>query len=194
MQGSGIAFFAVAATFQSQSGKSPLPFFPDSLALPFQNSQQSAISSVIMLCTTFVNLTLTVLIFFRLLYYQRFISKTLGKAHGLPYTKVITMCVESCALIVVFSTVNIVMIITNNVRYLIPFLLFPHVCVSRCMSYKHISLHSACRSFLPSLLCTGLLWVELPAQMQPRPPIHIMKTLPIILEQIAQLFVSRTPL
>jgi hypothetical protein len=107
-----------------------LPLIPDSLALPFQNSKQSAVSSVVMFCTTFVNLVLSLLIFSRLIYYQRYISKTLGSAHGSPYLKVITMCVESCALIVVFSTTNIVMIMTNDTSYLIPFLLFPHICVS----------------------------------------------------------------
>ncbi|KAF8880823.1 hypothetical protein CPB84DRAFT_1792317 [Gymnopilus junonius] len=125
----GIAFFVVAGIYQTQQGKSVLPFVPDSLALPFQNSKQSAISSFVMFCTTFVNLTLTSLIFFRLLYYQRFISKTLGTAHASPYTRVITMCVESCALIVVISTTNIVMIISNHVGYLIPFMLLPHICV-----------------------------------------------------------------
>lgn len=107
-----------------------IPLIPDSLALPFQNPRQSAISSVVMFCTTFVNLVLSLLIFLRLIYYQRYISKTLGTAHGSPYLKVITMCVESCALIVVFSTTNIVMIIKNDTSYLIPFLLFPHICVS----------------------------------------------------------------
>ncbi|PPQ72830.1 hypothetical protein CVT26_003339 [Gymnopilus dilepis] len=125
----GIAFFAVAGIFQTKQGNAILPFVPDSLALPFQNSSQSAISSFVMFCTTFVNLTLTSLIFFRLLYYQRFISKTLGAAHASTYTRVITMCIESCALIVVISTTNIVMIITNNVGYLIPFMLLPHICV-----------------------------------------------------------------
>lgn len=142
-QGSGIAFFVVAGIFQSESANSLLPYVPDSLALPFQNPKQSAVSSVIMFCTTFVNLTLTTLVFLRLLYYQKFISKTLGKAYSLPYTKVITMCVEYCALIVVFSTVNIVMIITNNVGYLIPFLLLPQICVS-VFSYFRLKSPEVC--------------------------------------------------
>jgi len=82
-----------------------------------------------MFCTTFVNLVLALLVLLRLLYYQRFISKTLGAAHGSPYLRVISMCVESCGLIVVMSTTNIVMIITNNITYLIPFMLLPHICV-----------------------------------------------------------------
>ncbi|KDR73726.1 hypothetical protein GALMADRAFT_280844, partial [Galerina marginata CBS 339.88] len=89
--GSGIAFFAVAGIWRSQFGEAgSLPFIPDSLALPVQNTKQSAVSSVIMFCTTFVNLVLALLVFLRLLYYQKYISQTLGTAHASPYMKVIS--------------------------------------------------------------------------------------------------------
>ena len=51
--------------------------------------------------STFVNITLAVLIISRLVYYRGNIRNTLGVEHGSPYANVITMCVESSALMVI---------------------------------------------------------------------------------------------
>ena len=51
--------------------------------------------------TVLVNLIFATLIIVRILNYQRQISKLLGKAYGSPYTRIISICVESCALITI---------------------------------------------------------------------------------------------
>jgi len=51
--------------------------------------------------TVLVNLIFATLIVVRILNYQRQISKLLGKAYGSPYTRIISICVESCALITI---------------------------------------------------------------------------------------------
>jgi len=51
--------------------------------------------------TVFGNISFTALIGVRLFNHQRDISKALGKAYGSPYTRITTICVESCALITI---------------------------------------------------------------------------------------------
>ena len=51
--------------------------------------------------STLVNIILAVLIVSRLVYHRRYIRNTLGVGHGSPYTNIITMCVESSALMVI---------------------------------------------------------------------------------------------
>ncbi|KIM43523.1 hypothetical protein M413DRAFT_382906 [Hebeloma cylindrosporum] len=85
---------------------------------------------VLIMCSTLVNIVLAALIILRLIYHQRHIRKVLGMAHGSPYSKVITMCVESSALIVIFGGVYTVLAFEQgNGSVLIPFLLLPHICV-----------------------------------------------------------------
>ena len=50
-----------------------------------------------------LNIILATLIVLRLLYHGRRIRNTLGLEHGSPYTKIITICVESSALMVIAS-------------------------------------------------------------------------------------------
>jgi hypothetical protein len=50
-----------------------------------------------------VNIILAALIVVRLVYHRRYIQNTLGAQHGSPYTNIITMCVESSALMVIAS-------------------------------------------------------------------------------------------
>jgi len=49
--------------------------------------------------TVLGNVIFATLITVRVYYRQRQISKILGKAYGSPYTRIISICVESCALI-----------------------------------------------------------------------------------------------
>ena len=88
----------------------------------------SFFTMVIVLLTTLVNITLALLIILRLIHHQRHIRKILGAQHGSPYSKIITMCVESSALII-FSGVCSVLIFEQPYGALIPFLLLPHICV-----------------------------------------------------------------
>jgi len=50
-----------------------------------------------------VNVILTALIVFRLVYHRRYVRNALGVQHGSLYANVITMCVESSALMVISS-------------------------------------------------------------------------------------------
>ncbi|KIM43524.1 hypothetical protein M413DRAFT_382915 [Hebeloma cylindrosporum] len=88
-------------------------------------------STVVTLFSTLVNIILAALIILRLIRHQRHIRKVLGAQHGSPYSKVITMCVESSALIVIFSGVYSVIALVegDGPSGLIPFLLLPHICV-----------------------------------------------------------------
>jgi hypothetical protein len=53
--------------------------------------------------STLVNIVLAALIIFRLVYYRRHVQNALGTEHASPYTKVISICVESSALMVISS-------------------------------------------------------------------------------------------
>jgi len=79
--------------------------------------------------STLVNLILALLIVLRLVHHQTYIGKVLGADHESPYSKVIATCVESSALMVIFSGVYTALISQQANGLSIPFLLFPHICV-----------------------------------------------------------------
>jgi len=79
--------------------------------------------------STLVNIILALLIVLRLIHHQRYIRKVLGADHGSPYSKVIAICVESSALIVIFSGVYTALVFQQANGSSIPFLLLPHICV-----------------------------------------------------------------
>ena len=82
------------------------------------------------LSSTLVNIILASLISFRLVRQQRHIRKVLGAEHGSPYSKIITICVESSALIVIFNAIYIVLgYMQSTGSVFIPLLLLPHICV-----------------------------------------------------------------
>jgi len=58
--------------------------------------------------STLVNIIVAVLIVSRLVYHQRHVRNTLGVQHGSPYTDVITMCVESSALMVIVGSLYVI--------------------------------------------------------------------------------------
>ncbi|PPQ91539.1 hypothetical protein CVT25_008807 [Psilocybe cyanescens] len=64
--------------------------------------------------SAFANILLAILISFRLTQHQRYLRKTLGKSHGTVYKRVITMCVESSALIVMFCLPSIAVALLLN--------------------------------------------------------------------------------
>jgi len=89
----------------------------------------STFTMLLIAFSTLVNIILALLIILRLVHYQRHIRKVLGEVHGSPYAKVITMCIESSALIVIFSGVYTVLVFVQANGSLIPFQLVPHICV-----------------------------------------------------------------
>jgi hypothetical protein len=79
--------------------------------------------------STLVNIILALLIVLRLIHHQRHIRKVLGADHESPYSKVITICVESSALIVIFSGAYTALVFEQAYLSTIPFLLLPHIFV-----------------------------------------------------------------
>jgi len=68
--------------------------------------------------STLVNLILAVLIVSRLVYHRRYIRNTFGAEHGSSYTNIITMCVESSALMVISGGLfNSLYFVSNDGEY-----------------------------------------------------------------------------
>ena len=85
--------------------------------------------------STVVNIILALLIIHRLVHHKQYIQKVLGAEHGSTYSKVIAMCIESSALMVIFGSICIVLGSLNENGLFIPLLLFPHTCVSGLKFY-----------------------------------------------------------
>jgi hypothetical protein len=84
--------------------------------------------------STFANILFAVLITSRLVYHRRYIQNTLGVEHGSPYTNVITMCVESSALMVIatglytiLDFVPLPILSYDGASFMVRIL--PHICV-----------------------------------------------------------------
>jgi hypothetical protein len=128
-------------------------------------------STVFIALSLLVNIILAALIASRLIYrrrrFQRF-GNILGKEHGSPYINIITMCVESSALIVIFNGIYTVLALTlrqpDVYGALIPFLLLPHIFVG---GLKHYGIWCTCNTFgitrlsRPSSSFIVLPWVAL---------------------------------
>ncbi|KDR67223.1 hypothetical protein GALMADRAFT_1126097 [Galerina marginata CBS 339.88] len=90
--------------------------------------------------STFSNILLSILIVSRLLYHQKYLRRVLGVGHGSLYTRIITMCVESCALIVFFMAVYIIMFGTGCNAQFAPLFLLPHICaISALMIVRRVA-------------------------------------------------------
>ncbi|KDR67218.1 hypothetical protein GALMADRAFT_1125943 [Galerina marginata CBS 339.88] len=83
------------------------------------------------------NLILSSLIVLRLLYHQKYLRRTVGVGHGSAYTKIITMCVESCALIIFFMATYIIMFATGCKAQYVPLFLLPHICAISTLMIVH---------------------------------------------------------
>jgi len=79
--------------------------------------------------TVFLNLITTTLITLRILYFDRYIRKTAGLESNNPYMRIITICVESSALIFVFGLIYLILYFTANHASIIPLQLLVHVYV-----------------------------------------------------------------
>ena len=88
-------------------------------------------SPVFISLSALVNIILAALILLRLIFYQRHIRNILGADYESPYTSVMTMFVESSALIVIANAVYTAMQFASEVTQFawIPYDLFPHICV-----------------------------------------------------------------
>ena len=102
-------------------------------------------STVFITLSLLVNIILAALIVSRLIYRRRHFRNVLGEEHGSPSINTITMCVESSALIVIFSSIYAVLAFTQRrpdaPRPLIPLLLLPHIYVggrNNIISHIHL--------------------------------------------------------
>ena len=80
--------------------------------------------------TVLLNTVTAALIALRILYYHRYIRKTVGLAHNNPYMIVVIICVESSMLIIVFSSIYLILFFEQNNGSYIPMQLLVHVYVS----------------------------------------------------------------
>ena len=86
----------------------------------------------VILGSTVINIFLSALIILRIRYHQSYIRKTLGRAHGSLYNRIVVMCVESCSLIAVVELAYLILtyqIVELGYSTQFPFFLLPHICV-----------------------------------------------------------------
>ena len=69
---------------------------------------------MITIITTIINIIAAVLITARVIYFQRYIKQTVGSDRNNQYTTIIIICIESSALIVLFSILFIVLFLTRS--------------------------------------------------------------------------------
>ena len=77
-----------------------------------------------------INIILAALIIFRLVYYRKHVRDALGVQHGSPCTNVITMCVESSALMVIVGGLCTILSFVSQNGINIMYDITPHICVS----------------------------------------------------------------
>ncbi|KAF4612246.1 hypothetical protein D9613_003736 [Agrocybe pediades] len=103
--GTGILFFAVLRGNNFDGGLIMIPF------------------------SVFANVTLTSLIVGRILYHRRSLGNLMGSGHASMYTWIVSICIESCVLILVFETTCLVLIFTNDIGAEIIMSILPHIFV-----------------------------------------------------------------
>ncbi|CAA7270514.1 unnamed protein product [Cyclocybe aegerita] len=79
--------------------------------------------------TALVNTTLAMLVSLRLYLHQKHTRKILGSEYGSPYSRIITICIEACALIVICECLFIVLFFVPGRSSTIPEQLMVHVSV-----------------------------------------------------------------
>ena len=78
--------------------------------------------------STLVNIILAALVVLRLVYHRRCVRNALGAEHGSPYTNIITMCVESSALMVAASVSFTILRLVVADDFFV-FAIVTHICV-----------------------------------------------------------------
>ncbi|KAF9476254.1 hypothetical protein BDN70DRAFT_882688 [Pholiota conissans] len=80
-----------------------------------------------------VNILLRTLIVSRILYHQRYVQKAMGTPYASIYTKIMTMCVESCAMTSICGAVFLGLYYSKDehqkLASVIPLILLPHICI-----------------------------------------------------------------
>jgi hypothetical protein len=125
-------------------------------------------STAFILLSLLVNIILATLIVSRLIYRRRHFRDILGAEHGSPYINIMTMCVESSALVVIFNATYTALTFAQRRQdaywALIPFQLLPHICVG---GLEHHDIEARLIFFglpgylSPSSLSIALSWVVL---------------------------------
>ena len=110
----------------------------------------SGLLPVITVITTAINLFTAILITARILYFQRHMQRV-GSGRNIPYMTIIIICVESSALIVVFSVLYIVLLGQGNPISFIFMASLVHVNVSNYYSTARTWV-SLCLFFLKNVL------------------------------------------
>ncbi|KAF9525528.1 hypothetical protein CPB83DRAFT_859418 [Crepidotus variabilis] len=106
-------------------------------------------------CTTLsINWIITGLVVGRLLHFRGKVSRSLGADYGTPFGRIITMCVESAALIIIFSTIFLVLnlmkknpfsfsrILLTNIYVIGPFLILYRVAQGKAFLTSSNSFYS----------------------------------------------------
>ena len=82
--------------------------------------------------TIILNTVTAALITLRILYYHRYIRKTVGLERNNPYLTIIIICVESSILIIVFSLIYLILSFARGMDSYGPMQLLVHIYVSLC--------------------------------------------------------------
>jgi len=90
-------------------------------------------STVFILLSFLVNIILATPIISRLIYRRRHFRNALGAEHGPPYINIMTMCIESSMLVVIFSGIYTALTFAQRqpdaYMALIPIQILPHIFV-----------------------------------------------------------------
>ncbi|KAF8811728.1 hypothetical protein BYT27DRAFT_7336053 [Phlegmacium glaucopus] len=102
-----------------------------SLASGLLNMLFGSIFILVMICVTIIlNFLTAILITLRILHFEKYARKTIGVEHNSPYmTVLISICVESSALMVIFSLVYFILVFQQANASYIPMQLLVHVYV-----------------------------------------------------------------
>ncbi|KAF8811730.1 hypothetical protein BYT27DRAFT_7336054 [Phlegmacium glaucopus] len=85
---------------------------------------------LVMICVTVaLNVLTAILITLRILHFEKYTRKTMGVEHNSPYMTVLIICVESSALMVIFSLIYFILVFQQANASYIPMQLLVHVYV-----------------------------------------------------------------
>jgi hypothetical protein len=99
------------------------------------------------ICTTvMINFVSATLITLRILYFERYIRKTVGvQRSDSPYMTILIICVESSALIIVFSLIYVILFFQQNNGSWVPLQVLVHIYVS-IRNFLDLSVQSETRN------------------------------------------------
>ena len=92
----------------------------------------------VMAATILLNLVTATLITSRILYFRQYTQKTVGLKRNNPYITIVIICVESSALVIVFSLIYLILYFKSYRVSYIPMQLLVHVYVSLHISWLYL--------------------------------------------------------